>query len=224
MPVLERDPEQCSRETEHRIRTHANTRQALAVRVTPRCTIAVRLSHEGLPPFPQKERTEVVTYPKRADNTQQGMDLLALGNQLCFALYSASLEMTKLYRPLLEPLNLTYPQYLVMLVLWEQSGILVKELGARLHLDSGTLTPLLKRLEKAGFVRRQRDPRDERGVLVSLTKQGEHLKVKALEVPQVIGCAMGMSAKNIVALHKSILEAREHVQAYREAMTSGENK
>jgi DNA-binding MarR family transcriptional regulator len=166
----------------------------------------------------------VVTYPKRAGNTQQGTDLLALGNQLCFALYSASLEMTKLYRPLLEPLNLTYPQYLVMLVLWEQSGILVKELGARLHLDSGTLTPLLKRLEKAGFVRRQRDPRDERGVLVSLTKQGEHLKAKALKVPQVIGCSLGMSGKNIVALHKNILEAREHVQAYREAMTSGENK
>jgi MarR family transcriptional regulator, organic hydroperoxide resistance regulator len=166
----------------------------------------------------------VVTYRRRVDNAQQGTELLALGNQLCFALYSASLEMTKLYRPLLEPLKLTYPQYLVMLVLWEQSGILVKELGARLHLDSGTLTPLLKRLEKAGFVRRQRDPRDERGVLVSLTKQGEHLKAKALEVPQVIGCAMGMSTKNIAELHKGILDAREHVQAYRQAMNSGENK
>ena len=166
----------------------------------------------------------MVTYPKRADNTQQGMDLLALGNQLCFALYSASLEMTKLYRPLLEPLNLTYPQYLVMLVLWEQSGILVKELGARLHLDSGTLTPLLKRLEKAGFVRRQRDPRDERGVLVSLTKQGEHLKAKALEVPQVVACAVGMGAQNSAALRKGIIDARERVQAYREAMNRGENR
>jgi DNA-binding MarR family transcriptional regulator len=132
--------------------------------------------------------------------------------------------MTKLYRPLLEPLKLTYPQYLVMLVLWEQSGILVKELGARLHLDSGTLTPLLKRLEKAGFVRRQRNPRDERGVLVSLTKQGEHLKTKALEIPQVVGCAMGMSPQNIAALHKGIIDAREHVQAYREAMHGDENR
>jgi MarR family transcriptional regulator, organic hydroperoxide resistance regulator len=158
--------------------------------------------------------------PKLTGSAQQGSELLALGNQFCFALYSSSLEMTKLYRPLLVPLKLTYPQYLVMLVLWEQSGILIKELGAQLHLDSGTLTPLLKRLEKMGLVYRQRDPRDERGVIVSLTQQGQHLKAKALTVPQTIGCALGMSAKSIAALHRAILEAREHIQAYREALMS----
>src|SRR6187200_246404 len=94
---------------------------------------------------------------------------LALDNQLCFALYSSSLAMTKLYKPLLDPLGLTYPQYLVMLVLWEGDGVTVSELGQRLMLDSGTLTPLLKRLESAGVLQRLRDVADERRVLVRLT-------------------------------------------------------
>jgi MarR family transcriptional regulator, organic hydroperoxide resistance regulator len=151
----------------------------------------------------------------------QSADLLSLSNQLCFALYSSSLEMTKLYRPLLEPLKLTYPQYLVMLVLWEQSGVLVKELGARLHLDSGTLTPLLKRLETMGLIRRQRNPEDERGVIVTLTKQGETLKAKARGIPGVISCALGLSAKHFAALHKGVIEARTHIRAYREALDQG---
>src|SRR5690349_9051070 len=99
-------------------------------------------------------------------------DWLALDRQLCFALYSASLAMTRLYKPLLEPLGLTYPQYLVMLALWEDAGHSVGSLGDRLALDSGTLTPLLKRLESMGLVDRVRDPADERRVLVHLTAAG----------------------------------------------------
>ena len=97
---------------------------------------------------------------------------LRLDNQVCFALYSASLAMTKLYKPLLDDIGLTYPQYLVMLVLWEQDGITVSELGERLYLDSGTLTPLLKRLEASGHIRRTRDAQDERRVRIALTPQG----------------------------------------------------
>jgi DNA-binding transcriptional ArsR family regulator len=97
---------------------------------------------------------------------------LLLDNQLCFALYSASLAMTKLYKPLLDELGLTYPQYLAMLVLWERDGLMVSELGERLSLDSGTLTPLLKRLEAAGLVARIRDVQDERRVHITLTPAG----------------------------------------------------
>src|SRR3954462_10871670 len=102
--------------------------------------------------------------------------LLHLDNQLCFALYSASLAMTKLYKPLLDELGLTYPQYLVMLVLWERDGLTVSEIGERLSLDSGTLTPLLKRLEAAELVSRIRDTDDERRVHIRLTAAGRRLK------------------------------------------------
>jgi MarR family transcriptional regulator, organic hydroperoxide resistance regulator len=115
---------------------------------------------------------------------------LLLDNQLCFALYSASLAMTKLYKPLLEELGLTYPQYLVMLVLWERDGLMVSELGERLSLDSGTLTPLLKRLETAGLVARIRDVQDERRVHISLTAAGRKLKARAQKVP---GCVLAAS-------------------------------
>src|SRR6476660_6430646 len=99
-------------------------------------------------------------------------EMLRLDNQLCFAVYSTSLAMTKLYKPLLDKLKLTYPQYLVMLVLWERDGLMVSELGERLSLDSGTLTPLLKRLEANGLVARIRDVADEQRVHVSLTTAG----------------------------------------------------
>lgn len=112
---------------------------------------------------------------------------LLLDNQLCFALYSASLAMTKLYKPLLDDLGLTYPQYLVLLVLWEQDGVTVSELGERLFLDSGTLTPLLKRMEAAGLLTRLRDAADERRVLIRLTPGGRQLKVRARRVP---GCVL----------------------------------
>lgn len=117
-------------------------------------------------------------------------DPLALDQQLCFPLYAASHLMTRLYRPLLAPLGLTYPQYLVMLALWEHSPASVGALGERLLLDSGTLTPLLKRLEAAGWVTRQRDPADERRVKVGLTEAGRALREPASRVPQTLMCQL----------------------------------
>ena len=134
------------------------------------------------------------------------LDLLKLDNQLCFALYSTSHALTKAYAPLLERLGLTYPQYLVMLVLWEGDRITVKAVGERLHLDSGTLTPLLKRLETIGLVRRERDKRDERQVRISLTEAGHALRQQAVEVPYGIACAVGLPLDRIMAL-KAELEA-----------------
>jgi DNA-binding MarR family transcriptional regulator len=117
------------------------------------------------------------------------LNVLALENQFCFALYSASHAMTKTYKPLLDRLGLTYPQYLVMLVLWEQDGVLVKDIGARLFLDSGTLTPLLKRLEAGGLLERRRDPHDERQVRISLTEAGRALRTEAQAIPEQVLCA-----------------------------------
>lgn len=113
-------------------------------------------------------------------------DPLLLDRQVCFPLYAASNLLTRVYRPVLAPLKLTYSQYLVMLVLWETSPVSVGELGHRLHLDSGTLTPLLKRMERAGFVSRRRDPGDERRVLVELTPQGHDLREAAQSVPETL--------------------------------------
>ena len=111
-------------------------------------------------------------------------DNLNLDQQLCFPLYAASNLIVKVYRPLLEPLGLTYSQYLVMLVLWEKNCVSVGDLGRCLYLDSGTLTPLLKRMEKSGFIIRSRDVHDERRVLISLTQQGLDIKNQAEEIPQ----------------------------------------
>ena len=113
------------------------------------------------------------------------MDPLRLDNQLCFALYAASRAMTAAYAPLLDELDLTYPQYVTMLVLWEAPDrtVSVGELGERLHLDSGTLTPLLKRLEQSGLVTRRRDPSDERRVLIGLTDAGTAMRDRAATIP-----------------------------------------
>jgi MarR family transcriptional regulator, organic hydroperoxide resistance regulator len=135
-------------------------------------------------------------------------DWLVLDHQLCFALYAASLAMTKLYKPLLDPLGLTYPQYLVMLVLWEQDGSSVGELGGRLALDSGTLTPLLKRLEAAGLVQRLRDAADERRVLLQLTAAGRSLKARARRVPVVIAQASGCSLDEVSRLTRQLQALR----------------
>ncbi|MBL0385094.1 MarR family transcriptional regulator [Tumebacillus sp. ITR2] len=118
---------------------------------------------------------------------------LILDNQLCFALYACTREMTRLYRPLLEAIGLTYPQYLVMLVLWEENEATVKHLGERLYLDSGTLTPLLKRLEQNGLVTRERSLADERVVLIRPTDAGRELKQKASEVPQQLMCRSNLT-------------------------------
>src|SRR5204862_5408031 len=111
---------------------------------------------------------------------------LLLANQLCFAVYSTAHAFNRFYKPMLDRLGLTYPQYLVMLSLWERDGVPVKDIGERLFLDSGTLTPLLKRLEAAGLVKRTRSTEDERQVLIALTPQGQALKEKARNVPQSI--------------------------------------
>ncbi len=138
---------------------------------------------------------------------------LLLDNQLCFALYSTSLAMTKLYKPLLEDLGLTYPQYLVMLVLWERDGVTVSELGERLYLDSGTLTPLLKRLEAAGLVARIRAVEDERRVRVTLTAAGRKLKARAAAVPGCIRSAAQCSVAELTSLKKQLGELRERLAA-----------
>lgn len=121
-------------------------------------------------------------------------DALALDNQLCFAVYAASHAFARAYRPLLEALGLTYPQYLVMLVLWERDGLTVRAVGDRLGLDSGTLTPLLKRLAAAGLVTRTRDASDERQVLISLTPAGRALNARAAAVPRRMGALIGLEA------------------------------
>jgi DNA-binding MarR family transcriptional regulator len=140
-------------------------------------------------------------------------DWLRLDRQLCFALYSASLAMTKLYKPLLDPLGLTYPQYLVMLVLWEGDGITVSQLGERVALDSGTLTPLLKRLEASNLVRRLRDAADERRVLLHLTPAGRALKAKALVVPEQVACASGCELDELAALTTRLKLLRDQITA-----------
>ncbi|HYE01306.1 MAG TPA: MarR family transcriptional regulator [Alphaproteobacteria bacterium] len=119
-------------------------------------------------------------------------DPLRLADQICFALYGATLAMNKAYKPLLAELGLTYPQYLAMLALWEADGVTVKALGERLHLDSGTLTPLLKRLEAAGLVERRRDAEDERQVRILLTESGRGLHDRAQIIPERILCASGL--------------------------------
>ena len=138
-------------------------------------------------------------------------DWLKLDHQLCFALYSASLAMTKFYKPLLDPLGLTYPQYLVMLVLWEADGITVSQLGERVALDSGTLTPLLKRLEASDLVRRLRDTADERRVLLQLTPVGRALKSRAMAVPESMACASGCALDELAALTARLKALRGHI-------------
>jgi MarR family transcriptional regulator, organic hydroperoxide resistance regulator len=138
---------------------------------------------------------------------------LLLDNQLCFALYSTSLAMTKLYKPMLAQLGLTYPQYLVMLVLWEQDDRTVSELGERLFLDSGTLTPLLKRMEAAELLVRTRSSQDERRVHVALTEAGFRLKSKAAEIPGCVISATHCPLPDLVAL-------THEVQALRKQLTS----
>lgn len=130
--------------------------------------------------------------------------LLFLDNQLCFALYASSREVTKLYRPFLDELGLTYTQYVTMLVLWEKDEIPVKTLGERLHLDSGTLTPLLKKLEAAGLVLRARDPQDERSVIVRLTEQGHALKAKVEDLPARVFCQTQLSPEEIAKLRDQL--------------------
>ncbi|RYF69535.1 MAG: MarR family transcriptional regulator [Comamonadaceae bacterium] len=138
---------------------------------------------------------------------------LQLDHQLCFAMYSASLAMTRLYKPLLDDLRITYPQYLVMLALWERDDLMVSELGAQLSLDSGTLTPLLKRLEASGLVSRLRDAADERRVRISLTGAGRNLKVRAAGIPDCLIAATRWPKTELIALTRQIQDLRDRVKA-----------
>jgi MarR family transcriptional regulator, organic hydroperoxide resistance regulator len=138
---------------------------------------------------------------------------LRLDNQLCFAVYSTAHAFNRVYKPLLDSLGLTYPQYLVMLVLWERDGVPVKDIGERLFLDSGTLTPLLKRLEAAELIKRTRSTEDERQVLIALTAKGEALREKARTVPQSILAASACSVGELMAMKNEIVALRDRLNA-----------
>ena len=136
-------------------------------------------------------------------------DSLKLTNQLCFPLYAASKMVVGKYKPFLDEIDLTYTQYIVMMVLWEQKQISVKELGECLHLDSGTLTPLLKRLESKKFVRRERSSEDERIVTISITETGEQLKEQASKIPMQIGNCLPLEQEEAVTLYKLLYKLLE---------------
>ena len=140
-----------------------------------------------------------------------------LDQSLCFAVYSAGLAFNRLYKPILDPLGLTYPQYLVMMALWEKDGQGVGELGDLLFLESNTLTPLIKRLEAAGLVKRARDTEDERQVRVSLTASGRELLKQASCVPMQVLEASGMSIEQVVRLRNSVAGLRDNLRAAAEA-------
>ena len=142
-----------------------------------------------------------------------GDQVLRLDNQICFAVYSAAHAFNRVYKPLLDRLGLTYPQYLVMLVLWERDGVPLKDIGERLFLDSGTLTPLLKRLEAAQLIKRTRSTADERQVLIALTHHGLALKEKARAVPQSILAATVCSVGELLSLKNEIVALRDRLNA-----------
>jgi DNA-binding MarR family transcriptional regulator len=131
-------------------------------------------------------------------------EALKLDNQLCFTLYACSREIIKLYKPILDEFGITYTQYIALLVLWEKDNITVKEMGKKLHLDSGTLTPLLKKLESMNLVTRIRDTIDERNVFVTLTLKGIELKKMAIEIPSKVLCSTGLSLESAVLLKANI--------------------
>lgn len=143
-------------------------------------------------------------------------DDIRLNNQLCFPLYALSRQITGFYRPLLEKLGLTYPQYLVMMVLWEKQSVSIKQLGQLLRLDSGTLTPLLKRMESNGLIRRKRSEEDERSVNILITEKGKILESEAEKIPAHIKCQLKMSDYEIVSL-------RDHLKKILSATADSEN-
>ncbi|KIH84340.1 MarR family winged helix-turn-helix transcriptional regulator [Pseudomonas batumici] len=145
-------------------------------------------------------------------SNRDNCDDLLLDNQVCFALHSTSLLMTKVYKPLLQALNLTYPQYLAMMVLWEKDGLTVGEISTRLLTDPGSLTPLLKRLETEGLLSRTRSKEDERVVIVKLTEQGRALREQARGIPQCILAASGDSLERLRALQAELVALRGHLQ------------
>jgi DNA-binding MarR family transcriptional regulator len=144
-------------------------------------------------------------------NTRPDDEELRLGNQLCFAVYSTANAFSRAYKPLLDALDLTYCQYLVMLTLWERDDVTVKDIGAKLFLDSGTLTPLLKRLEAIDLVRRSRDPEDERHVRITLTPKGRAMREKARSIPKEIVGGCGRSAEDLRKLKHDLVHLRDRL-------------
>jgi len=148
-------------------------------------------------------------------SSQDSDNPLLLDNQLCFALYAASREIIRRYRPLLEPLGVTYTQYVVLLALWEQDDVTVHQLGERLHLDSGTLTPLLKKMEAQGWLARRRDPGDERAVRVTLTREGYALREKAVGIPSAMACSIVLDRSELASLQAGLSHL---LQAFRDEL------
>jgi len=149
----------------------------------------------------------------RKQAVKQTVDPLLLGNQICFAVYSTAHAFNRVYKPLLDRLGLTYPQYLVMLVLWERDDVPLKDIGEKLFLDSGTLTPLLKRLEASGLIKRTRSTEDERQVLIALTPHGRALKEQARAVPQAILSNSACSVGELVTMKNELIALRDKLNA-----------
>jgi len=145
-------------------------------------------------------------------STATDADVLALENQVCFALAVASRRVIGLYRPLLEPMGLTHPQYLVMLALWQDAPLSVRRLGELLSLDPATLSPLLKRLETSGYVNRARDPKDERSLNVTLTTAGRQLRERALAIPPTVVQQLGMEIAELQELHANLTNVIRHTK------------
>ena len=143
---------------------------------------------------------------------QNGFDALRLENQMCFPLYAAAREVTKLYRPYLDALNLTYTQYITMMVLWECGECSVKALGDKLYLDSGTLTPVLKNMESKGFVRRVRSREDERMLIVTLTDKGRALKERAKSVPAQVGSCIRLTPEEAQTLYRLLYKLLDTIE------------
>lgn len=137
---------------------------------------------------------------------------LKIDNQLCFALYAASKALIKIYKPLLDKLGITYTQYITLLVLWEQDNITVKDLGKKLYLDSGTLTPLLKKLETMGIIQRTRASEDERNVFIKLTSKGVKMQNAALEIPEKAFCSTGLALEEALELKQKLNELMKKIQ------------
>ncbi len=139
-------------------------------------------------------------------------DGLKLENQICFPLYACAKEIVRKYKPFLDELDLTYTQYITMMVLWEEKQINVKDLGNKIFLDSGTLTPLLKKLEAKGYILRERSKEDERSLIISITDKGEQLKEEAVLIPQKVGCCVDIEPEKAVELYNTLYEILEQMR------------
>ncbi len=144
-------------------------------------------------------------------NNEEKYESLKLGNQLCFPLYACSKEIIRKYKPYLDKIDLTYTQYITMMVLWEKKCVNVKSLGESLYLDSGTLTPVLKKLESKGYITRMRSSEDERNLVVTITAEGEALRDKAIEVPAAIGSCVKLTREEAEILYNILHKIMQNI-------------